>query len=412
MEEDGIIVVGLDIGSTKVATIVAEVFSSSINIMGIGTSETSGIREGIVIDLQETVNSIRRSVDEAQNTSGIKISSVFVSISGNHIRDIESKGLVTIARPDKEITEEDVRRVLDNAKMIVLPSDTEILHILPREYIIDGQSGIKYPIGMNGIRLEAEVQVIVGSTPFIQNIRRAVQGADLEIEQLIAAPLASTESVLDPDEKELGVVLIDIGGGTTEIAAFFDGSLRRLSILNFGGKHVTYDIAKGLQTPINQAEIIKKEKGLAMSNLAKEDIFIDLQLLGGRGEKPIPQHILCGIIEDRLQEILVMAHDDLLKLNLYNKITLSIILTGGTSNMKGIDILAEKIFTTTVKTGAPRLKDIKGLTNPLSDPSFATVLGLIYWGKKHYLSGSRDRRYANRKGDWFKRFVHFFKRFL
>ena len=310
------------------------------------------------------------------------------------------------------IRDRDIDRVLDNAKMIVLPSDKEILHVLPREYIVDGQAGIKFPTGMNGIRLESDVQVIVGSTPFIQNIKRAIQGSDLEIEHLFAGPLASAESVLDPDEKELGVILIDIGGGTTEITAYFEGSLRHLSVLNFGGKHVTYDIAKGLQTPIAEAESLKCEKGLAMASLAKDDTFIELPLLGGRGEKPIKQHILCEIIEERLQEILVMAHEELLRQNIYDKIAVSVILTGGTANMRGIDYLAEKIFSTTVKCGGPRHKELRGLTSPLADPSYATSVGLVLQGTRYLQKFGTNGRHTGKKGDWFKKGIRLFRRFL
>ena len=324
------IIVGLDIGTTKVAAIIAEWDGSEKpRLIGIGTSPSEGLRRGVVINLEKTVESIASAVEDAEMVAGVKADSVFAGIAGDHIRSINSRGVIAVARSDREITSTDVDKVIEAAKTVALPMDREIIHVLPQEFTVDDQPGIKDPLGMVGVRLETEVHIVTGAVTAAQNIYRAVKKAGLEVEDLVLQPLASSYALLSPDEKELGVAVLDIGGGTTDFAIFFDGSIRHTGVVGMGGKNVTNDLAIGLRTPVDQAEEIKKVYGSAMTSLVDSDEMIEVPAVGGGDPKHISRNVLAAIIEPRMEEIFSLALQEMKKSNYCDLLATGIVLTGG-----------------------------------------------------------------------------------
>jgi len=375
------IVVGLDIGTTKICAIVGEITPSGIDIIGIGMSPSKGLRRGVVINIDQTVNSIRRAVEEAELMSGIKIKSVFAGIAGSHIRGFNSRGVVAVSGKNREITQYDIDRAIDAAKAVAISADREIIHVLPQEFIVDDQRGIKEPLGMSGIRLEVEVHIVTGAVTSAQNIIKSVNKAGLEVQDIVLEQLASAEAVLNQDERELGVLLLDIGGGTTDVAVFLGGGVWHTSVLPLGGDHVTNDIAVGLRTPIAEAERIKKEYGCALADLVDPDEVIVVPSVGGEKERKIPRHLLCEIIEPRIEEIFSLVEKEIKSLGYGNLLAAGVVITGGTAIMDGVVEVAERVFELPVRRGFP--KGVGGLSDVVDNPIFSTGVGLVLYGRKN-----------------------------
>jgi len=368
---------GLDIGTTKISCIVADVDQNGeLRIVGIGNAPSEGLRRGAVVDLEKTVASIARAVEEAERMAGFEIKGVHAGIAGDHIRSLNSRGVVAISRKDNEIAAADVERVIEAAKAIAIPTDREIIHVIPQEFIVDDQDGIKDPVGMSGVRLEAEVHIITGAVTSARNICRAIQRAGLKVYDLTLEPLASAMAVLDADEKDLGVVLLDLGGGTTDMAVFHEGAVRHTSIIPFGGANVTSDIAIGLRTPIDKAEAIKLQSGSALAAMVGGHEMVSVSGVGGRGDKEISRHVLASMIEPRMEEIFALANKEVRKNHFAPLIGGGVVLTGGTSLLPGAAELAEQVFEMPVRLGAPR-GGLGGLSANVADPRYSTGVGLV-----------------------------------
>jgi cell division protein FtsA len=408
---DDNVIVGLDIGTTKIACIISEVDANGeLKIVGVGVSPSDGLRKGVVVNIDKTVHSIQKAVEEAELMAGVDVESVWVGIAGDHIRAINSRGVVAISREDNEITELDVIRAIDAAKAVSIPMDREILHVIPQEFVVDEQKGIKDPIGMCGVRLETQVHIITGAVTSAQNIYKSVDKAGLKVIDLVLEPLASCYAVLEKDEKELGVALIDMGGGTTDIAIYFDESIRHTAVVGLGGKNVTSDIAIGIRTPIERAEEIKKQYGCACSSLIKGNEFISVPGVGGREQREVSKAVLSSIIEPRLEEILSLALREIKRTEYADMLGAGVVLTGGGSLMDGIKDLAEKVFEMPVKLGFP--SGFGGLTEAAKSPIHSTGVGLCMFGKeqaktkKGRISGGDDnfRKIFDKMKSWVKEF--------
>ncbi len=368
--------VGLDIGTTKISCVIADESSAGeLRVVGIGNAPSEGLRRGVVVDLEKTVGSIQRSVDEAERMAGLEVKGVYAGIAGDHIRSINSRGVIAVSRKDNEIAPADVDRVVEAAKAIAIPMDREIIHVIPQEFIVDDQDGIKDPVGMSGVRLEAEVHIITGAVTSAKNICRSIQRAGLKVYDLVLEPLASSIAVLDADERNLGVVLVDIGGGTTDVAVFFDGSIRHTAIIPYGGTNVTSDIAIGLRTPIDKAESIKLAHGSALASLVSMDESLDVSGVGGRQDRAISRHVLASMIEPRMEEILGLAAKEVRKNHFAELLGGGVVLTGGSSLMAGVAELAEQVFEMPVRLGVPQ--GLGGLSANVADPRYATGVGLV-----------------------------------
>ena len=379
-------VTGLDIGTTKIGAIIAEVEEGAMpTIIGVGTSPSDGLRRGVVVNLDKTIRSIQTAVEEAERMAGVEINNVYAGIAGDHIRSINGRGVVAVAGANNEITPADVRRVIDAAKAVALPIDREILHILPQEFIVDDQHGIKDPVGMSGVRLEAEVHIVTGAITSAQNIYRSIDRAGIQALDLVLEPLASSYAVVNEDEKELGVIVMDLGGGTTDIAMFYEGCIRHTAVVGLGGKNVTNDMALGLRTPVDQAEQIKLAHGCAVHTEGNRDLTIDVPGVGGRAARKISKSYLVDIIQPRMEEILSLSYREIKKSNYANLMTAGVVLTGGGSMLRGTVELAEEIFDMPVKLGVP--SNFNGLTDLVRSPIHATGIGLIHYGIHHEYDG-------------------------
>ena len=368
--------VGLDIGTTKINCIIADQNSSGeLRVVGVGNAPSEGLRRGVVVDLEKTVTSIQRSVEEAERMAGIDVKGVYAGIAGDHIRSINSRGVIAVARKDNEIAAADVERVVEAAKAIAIPMDREIIHVIPQEFLVDDQDGIKDPVGMSGVRLEAEVHIITGAVTSAKNICRSIQRAGLKVGDLVLEPLASAQAVLDDDERGLGVVLLDIGGGTTDVAVFHEGSIRHTAIIPYGGASVTSDIAIGLRTPIDKAEAIKLQFGSALASLVPSEQMLAVAGVGGRTDREISRHVLASMIEPRREEIFALANKEVRKNHFAELLGGGVVLTGGTSLLPGIAELAEQVFEMPVRLGTPR--GVGGLAENVADPRFSTGVGLV-----------------------------------
>ncbi len=401
------LIVGLDIGTTKICAIVAEVTETGVDIVGIGTHPSKGLRKGVVVDIAATVDSIKHAVEEAELMADCEITSVYAGIAGGHIDGFNSHGIVAVKH--HEVTASDVRRVIDAAKAVAIPMDREVIHVIPQEFIIDDQDGIREPIGMSGVRLEAKIHIVTAAVTSAQNIVKCANRAGLNVVDIVLEPLASAEAVLAQDERELGVCLIDIGGGTTDIAVFVDGSIKHTSVIGVGGYHLSNDIAVGLRTPFDEAERIKKRFGVASARFLGSDDIITVPSVGGRRPREVSRKILCEIIEPRVEEILGLARQEIVKSGLDARIPSGVVLTGGCAALAGITDLAEEIFESPVRLGMPA--NIGGLQDVVRDPMYATGVGLILFGYSQAKGKSpsrfriRDegifRRVKQRMRDWF-----------
>jgi len=378
------IIVGLDIGTSKVAAIVGEhnTEEDEIEIVGIGTNPSRGLKKGVVVNLESTVQSIQRAVEEAELMAGYQIHAVYVGIAGSHIRSLNSHGIVAIK--DKEVSQADVDRVLDSAKAVAIPADQRLLHVLPQEYIIDSQTGIKEPVGMAGIRLEAKVHIVTGAVSAAQNIVKCIRRCGLEVEDIILEQLASAYAVLSEDEKNLGVCLVDIGGGTTDIAVFTDGSIRHTAVIPIAGDQITNDIAVALRTPVQHAERIKIEHACALTQLADIDDLIEVPSIGDRPPRRISRQNLAEIVEPRCEELLLLIQAELRRSGFDDLIAGGMVLTGGCAKLEGLVELAEEIFHMPVRLGMPR--HVTGLTDVIRNPAYATGVGLLLFGHENQTS--------------------------
>ncbi len=382
MAKDSGLVVGLDVGTTKICAVVGQIDDDgAIDIIGIGVHPSKGLRKGVVVNIDSTVESIQKAVHEAELMSGVQIDSAFVGIAGGHIKGFNSRGVIAISGKGREVTQADADRVIDAAKAVALPVDREVIHVLPQEFIIDDQGGIKEPLGMSGVRLEAEVHIVTAAVTSAQNIIKCVNRAEIEVSDIVLEQLASAEATLLPDEKELGVVLLDIGGGTTGMAIFLRGSIWHSSVISLGGEHITNDIAIGLRTPSHEAEEIKKKYGCAMTSLVKGDETIEVPSVGGRKARVLSRQLLCEIVQPRVEEIFSLVNREIQKTGYEDAIAAGIVVTGGTSKMEGMAELAEQIFDLPVRMGVP--KGVGGLVDVISSPQYATGVGLVLYGAAH-----------------------------
>jgi cell division protein FtsA len=373
---------GLDLGTTKISAIIAEVTEKNeINVVGVGTTPSFGLRRGVVVNLDKTVEGIRQAVGEAELMAGVKVNNVIVGIAGDHIKSFNSRGVIAVSRTDEGISNDDIKRVIEQAKAVTIPMDRKIVHVLPQDYTVDDQTGIKEPVGMAGIRLEAEVHIVTAAVTAIQNIVKSIERANISVRDIVLQPYASSYAVLDDEEKELGVCLIDVGGGTTDFAIFFEGSIRHTSVVGLGGVNITNDIAIGLRTPRAQAEEIKRRYGVALASLVDTNEMMEVPGVGGRKKREVSRQILASIIEPRMEEIFSLVEREIKRSGYDDRLTAGIVLTGGTAKMEGIDQLAERIFDLPVKVGIP--KGVIGLTDAISDPVHAAGIGLIMYGYKH-----------------------------
>ena len=373
------VIVGLDLGTTKTCVIVGEITDQGVDIIGIGSYPSEGLRKGVVVNIDSTVEAIKKAVDEAEHMSGCEISSVYAGIAGGHIKGQNSLGIVAVK--GREVDEEDVQRAIEASKAIAIPTDREILHTLPQNFIVDDQDGIRDPVGMSGVRLEAKVHIVTGAVTSIQNIVKSVNRVGLEINEIILEQIASSEAVLSNDEKDLGVALIDIGGGTTDIAVFTAGSVKHTAILPVGGNYLTSDIATGLRTPLADAEKIKIKYGGAFSALIAKEETIEVPSVGGREPREVSRQILGRIVAPRMEEILTLAYKEIVMSGYEDILAAGVVLTGGTALLEGITELAEQIFNMPVRRGRPT--GIGGLNDVVNSPMYATGVGLVLYGSKH-----------------------------
>ena len=371
------IVVGLDIGTTKVCAVVASIDDRDrIHILGVGKAASEGLNRGVVVNIDKTVNAIKTAVEQAQLASGIEVNSVNVGIAGDHIRSIRSKGVITINNRDKEITVQDVERLLEDCQRIMLPPDQQILHVIPQEFVVDGQDGISDPVGMSGMRMEAEVHIITGLVSAAKNLYRCVERAGFQVADIILEPLASSYAVLDDEEKEAGVVLVDIGGGTTDLAVFQDNTIRHTAVIAIAGKKVTDDIRMGLSVLDDQAEKLKQKHGECFVDMIEEDESITIPGIAGRPPKEITKSILAKIIQARMEEILEIIAIEVKRSGYADSLSAGIVLTGGGSLITNICPLANEVLGMDAKIGKP-LGLAGGLTEKGDNPMYATSVGLV-----------------------------------
>ncbi|MCC7258605.1 MAG: cell division protein FtsA [Gammaproteobacteria bacterium] len=373
------LVVGLDIGTSKVVAIVGELQEDgSLEVIGFGSHPSRGLKRGVVVNIESTVNSIQRAVEEAELMAGCEIHAVYAGIAGSHVRSLNSHGIVAIR--DGEVTRGDVDRVIEAAKAVAIPADQKILHVLPQEFIIDGQEGIREPVGMSGVRLEARVHMVTGAASAAQNIVKCVQRCGLEVEEIVLEQLASSYAVLTDDEKELGVCLVDIGGGTTDIAVFNAGAIRHTVVIPIAGDHVTNDIAITLRTPTQYAEELKVKYACALSQLATADETIEVPSVGDRPARRLARHTLAEVVEPRYAELFGMIRDELRRSGFEDMVAAGVVLTGGSAKMEGAVELAEEVFHMPVRLGLPQ--HVRGLGEVVRNPIHATGVGLLLFARE------------------------------
>ncbi len=405
----GELVVGLDVGTTKTCVVVGEVnissgsdngfFSGSVHegivdIIGLGVVPSKGLKKGVVVNMEETVESIRKAVREAESMSGVTIKAVYTGIKGRHIDYISSQGVIAVK--GREITQEDVDGVIDAARAVAIPFDRKILHVIPTGFTVNGQNGIHDPRGMEGIRLEANVQIITADATTVHNLTKACHKAGLEVIDVVFEPFATAMAVLSHDEKELGVVLVDVGGGTTDVALFLEGSICHTSVLPIGGINFTNDIAIGLRTLAQDAEDIKKKYGSSMISLIKEDEEIEVSYSSDRPVRRVPRRYLIEIIQPRAEELFRLVADEIRKSGFYGMMSSGVVLTGGGALMDGMDVMAENIIELPVRSGCPRFTE--GFSGSFQGPAFASSVGLVLYGAGELLKESRNEEGGILKG--------------
>ncbi|HKB26887.1 MAG TPA: cell division protein FtsA [Methylomirabilota bacterium] len=372
------LVVGLDVGTTKICAVIARPGAGGLDVVGVGTAPSRGLRRGIVVNIDSTVEAIRAAVGEAEQMAGVEVSGVHAGVAGGHIRGVNSRGVVAVSGKEREVSETDVERAVEAARAINLPQDREIIHVLPQNFIVDDGDGIREPIGMSGVRLEVEVHIVTGAVTSVQNVVRSVNRAGLAVHDIVLEPLASGEAVLYEDEKELGVVVIDIGGGTTDVALYRGGAVWHTAILPLGGDHITNDIAIGLRTPMADAEELKKRYGCALTSLVPAEETVDVASVGGRKPRRLSRQVLAEIIQPRVEEIFTLVARELARAGFPDAATSGVVVTGGTSILEGVPELAEGVFDLPVRRGAPL--GVGGLGEVIGSPVYATAVGLALHG--------------------------------
>ncbi len=374
------LIVGLDIGTSKISAIVAEVGSDGdVEIIGMGKHAARGMKKGVVINIESTVQSIKRAIEEAELMAGCEIHSVFVGVAGSHISSLNSHGMVAIR--DKEVSTEDLERVMDAAKAVAISTDQKILHVLPQQFLIDDQEGIREPVGMSGVRLEVDVHMVTGAESAVQNIVKCIHRCELEVDDIILEQLASSYAVLTDDEKELGVCLVDIGGGTTDVAILINGAIRHTRVFPVAGDQVTNDIAVALRTPTKYAEEIKIKYACALRQLTNPEETIEVPSVGDRPPRRLARQVLAEVVEPRYEELFTLIKNELQRSGLEEFCASGVVLTGGSSKMEGAVELAEEVFHMPVRIGIPL--EVEGLTDMVKDPRFATGVGLVLFGKQN-----------------------------
>jgi cell division protein FtsA len=389
------IIVGLDIGTTKIAAIVAEMVESGLDVIGIGTHASRGLKKGVIVNIDSTVAAIKQAVLEAEGMSGCEISQVYVGIAGGHIKGVNSTG--TVAIKDKEVRPSDVAKVLELARAIALPVDRHVLHVLPQEYRVDGQDGVREPLGMCGVRLEARVHIVTVAAAALQNIIKCCTRCDLEVVDTVLEPLASGEAVLERDEKDLGVALVDIGGGTTDIAIFTEGAVAHTSVIPLGGHQLTSDIAFGLRTPPHEAEKIKHRWGCALASMVSAPETIEVASVGGRAPRILSRQMLCrDIIQPRIEEIFSFVKAEIMRLGCEDMLASGAVITGGATQLPGMAELAEEVLGIPVRLGMP--KGVGGLADVVKSPAFSTGVGLVQYAASQQSLTGRTPSTPSRSG--------------
>ncbi len=402
------VIAGLDLGTTKVSVIVAEQTDDGVDIIGIGSVPSHGLKKGVVVNIDATVRAIRTAIEQAETMSGIKINTVYAGIAGSHVTGLNKEGVAAIS--NREVTQTDVDRVLEQAKAIPLPGDRQVLHVLPQEYIVDGHDGIPEPVGMSGVRLEARCHLVTAASHAVENIIKCAERVNLHVAEVVLEPLASAAAVLSADEKEIGVALIDIGGGTTDVIIYIDGAVVHTSVIPIGGINLTNDIASGLRTPVAEAERIKMKYGCAMNSMVDDEETIEVPSVGGRGPRVLPRRLLAEIIEPRVDEIFQAVRHVIHESGYVEMLASGAVITGGSTLLDGMPEMAEQVIGLQVRRGAPT--GIGGLVDVVKSPSYATGVGLVKYGAEQ-LRQQRDEvelvpepvlrsSFGGRIGQWFK----------
>jgi len=388
-------IVGLDIGTTKICAIVAEIDEGDqVKITGVGSSPSEGLKRGVVVNVEKTVRSIQHAIDEAERMSDSRITAVYAGIAGDHIRSFNSRGVIAVSGPDNEINAHDEERVVEAAKAVSIPIDREIVHVLPQAFVVDDQPGIHDPIGMSGVRLEADVHIVTGAVTSAQNICKSIRRAGVDVVDLVLEPIASSHAVLSPDEEEMGVVLVDVGGGTSDLAVFYDGSIRHTAVVGLGGENVTHDVAIGLRTPWKQAEEIKRKHGCALGTLVSKEEAMEVPGVAGRPSYQVQRAELTSIIEARMEEIFTLVNREIRRTDYADLLAAGAVLTGGGAMLDGCVELAEEVFGMPTRLGTPR--GVSGLVDAVTQPIYATGVGLVQFGINHR---GRDGHLSRMGGD-------------
>jgi cell division protein FtsA len=376
MAKPGDIIVGLDIGTTKTLAVVGEVGADGVDITGVGEARSKGLRKGVVVNIESTVTSIKEAIERASNMAGVEIATVYAGIAGSHVRGVNSHGIVSIA--NHEVSSDDVERVLDQARRISMPLDRQVLHVLPQDYIVDQQDGVREPVGMSGVRLEARVHLVTAAIASVQNVTKCAERCGLHVAELVLEPVASAEGVLTDDEREIGVAMIDIGGGTTDIVVYVDGALVHTAVIPLGGINLTNDIATGLRTPVGEAERIKLRHGCALGSMVDPNDTIEVPGVGGRGARTIPRQYLASIAEPRMEEIFRLVSKVIQESGYTELLGAGAVLTGGATLLEGVPELAEQVLEMPVRRGTPM--GVGGMIEMVKSPAYATAVGLLKYG--------------------------------
>src|SRR4249920_2397488 len=406
VKENKEVIVGLDIGTSKIVAIVAEISpEGAFNVIGLGTQPSRGLRRGVVVNIDATMASIQRVLEEAELMAECRITEVYTGIAGSHIKSLNSSGMVAIK--EKEVTQADIDRVVETAKAIAIPNDQQVLHILPQEFIIDGQEDVRDPIGMSGVRLEVKVHIVTGAVSAVENVTKCVRRCGLEVRDVMLQPLASAKAVLNDDEKDLGVCVMDIGGGTTDIAVFTGGAIRHTAVIPIAGDQITNDIAMTLRTPTKEAEELKLRHGCALRQLADPKDIIEVPGVGERPPRKLSRQTLAEVIEPRIEELYTLVQSELRRSGFEEMISSGVVITGGTALLAGMTELGEEVFHLPVRVGVPAY--VGGLADVVRSPRYATAVGLLLEGREQYLRAQASREQtagisgiAERMKQWFK----------
>lgn len=390
------LIVGLDIGTTKVACLVGEITDEGVDIIGVGTQPSSGLKKGVVVNIDATVAAIQKAVEEAEHMAGVEITQVYAGIAGAHVKAFCSEGVVAIR--DREVRPGDIERVIEAAKAVNIPQDREILHVVPQEFAIDHQDGIREPLGMSGVRLEARVHIVTAASATAQNIVKCCTRCGLQVQDLVLEPLATGEAVLHSDEKELGVALLDIGGGTSDLVVYNDGALVHTMVLPIGGHQLTNDIAVGLRTPMTDAERLKHRHGCALTSLLSESETVEVPSVGGRPPRILARTVLADILQPRVDEIFSLVRDELTRCGLADTLASGLVVTGGSTLLQGLPELAEEILGMPVRRAAPQ--GIGGLVDVVRSPIYSTAVGLVLYGARQHEGLHLPQGAGERRGVW------------